>query len=146
MADDIETIAKDIVDSVIKVHKALGPGLLESAYQKCLAYELRQRGREVLTELIVPIVYENQKIDVGYRLDMLVDDLIVVENKTVDALMPIHMAQLLTYLKLKDCKLGFLLNWNVKLMKDGIRRVANGLAQPSIAIKSVKNSSRSLRS
>jgi len=146
MADDIEAGAKDIVDAAIKVHKALGPGLLESAYQQCLAYELRQRGRKVQTELIVPIVYENQKIDAGYRLDMLVEDLIIVENKTVDALMPIHMAQLLTYLKLKDCKLGFLLNWNVKLMKDGIKRVANGLAQPSTSVNSMKNSSRPLRS
>lgn len=127
MNDDIETVATDIVDAAIKVHKALGPGLLESAYQQCLAHELRKRGRNVKTEVTVPILYDGEKIDAGYRLDMVIDDKVIIENKTVEALLPIHEAQLLTYLKLKDCKLGFLLNWNVKLMKDGIRRKANGM-------------------
>ena len=140
MADDIEAVARDIVDAAIKVHKALGPGLLESAYQECLAYETRKRGREVLTEQIVPIFYDNQQIDADFRLDMLIDGLVIVENKTVDTLLPIHMAQLLTYLKLKDCKLGFLLNWNVKLMKDGIKRVANGIITPSYPVKHPKES------
>lgn len=129
--EDIEAVARDIVDTAIKVHKALGPGLLESAYQHCHAYELRQRGRKVSTEVALPLVYEGQKIDAGYRLDSLVDDLVIVENKTVDALLPIHQAQLLTYLKLSGCKIGFLLNWNVKLMKDGIRRVVYDLSGPT---------------
>ncbi len=129
MNDDIEAIATDIVDSAIKVHKALGPGLLESAYQQCLAHELRKRGRRVMTEVIVPILYDGEKIDAGYRLDLLVDNEVIIENKTVDTLLPIHEAQLLTYLKLKNCKLGFLLNWNVKLMKNGIRRMVNGLPE-----------------
>ncbi len=128
---DIEEIAKDVVDAAIKVHKSLGPGLLESAYQHCHAYELRQRGRKVLTEVTLPLVYEGQKIDVGYRIDTLIDDLIIVEHKTVETLLPIHQAQLLTYLKLSDCKIGFLLNWNVKLMKDGIRRVVYNLSGPT---------------
>jgi GxxExxY protein len=127
MASDIEAVAKDIVDTAFKVHKEFGPGLLESAYQQCHAYELRKRGRRVLTEVVLPIVYDGQKIDAGYRIDMIVDDLIIVENKTVETILPIHTAQLITYLKLKDCRLGFLINWNVKLIKNGIVRVANGM-------------------
>jgi GxxExxY protein len=122
---DIEEAAKIIVDSAIKVHRALGPGLLESAYQQCLAYELRKRGLRVDCEVTLPIVYDGQQIDAGYRVDMLVEDCIIIENKTVDQVLPIHQAQLLTYLKHRDCRLGFLLNWNVKLMRDGIKRMVN---------------------
>jgi len=110
MANDIEAVAKDIVDAAFKVHKEFGPGLLESAYQQCHAYELRKRGRKVLTEVVLPIVYDGQQIDAGYRIDMIVNDLIIVENKTVETVIPIHTAQLITYLKLKDCRLGFLIN------------------------------------
>ena len=127
MKNDIEAVAKDIVDAAFKVHKEFGPGLLESAYQQCHAYELRKRGRKVLTEVVLPIVYDGQQIDAGYRIDVIVDDLIIVENKTVENILPIHTAQLITYLKLKDCRLGFLINWNVKLIKNGIVRVANGM-------------------
>jgi len=131
MSENIELIAKDIVDTAIKVHMALGPGLLESAYQYCHAYELRKRGRRIVTEVLLPIVYDGQQIDAGYRIDMLVDNLIIIENKTVESLLPIHQAQLLTYLKLKGNNLGFLLNWNVRLMKHGIRRVVYNLSSPS---------------
>ena len=127
MTNDIEIVAKDIVDAAFKVHKEFGPGLLESAYQQCHAYELRKRGRKVLTEVVLPIIYDGQEIEAGYRIDMIVDDLIIVENKTVETILPIHTAQLITYLKLKDCRLGFLINWNVKLIKNGIVRVANGM-------------------
>ncbi|HKJ37973.1 MAG TPA: GxxExxY protein [Anaerolineales bacterium] len=127
MKDEIEAIATDVVDCAVKVHKALGPGLLESAYQQCHAFELRKRGRDVKTEVKLPIVYEGQKIDAGYRIDVLVDDLIVIENKVVESLLSIHQAQLLTYLKLSGCKIGFLLNWNVTLMKNGLRRVVYNL-------------------
>jgi len=120
---DIEVVATDIVDAAIKVHRALGPGLLESAYQYCLAHELRKRGRKVVTELVLPIVYDGQCLDAGYRLDMLIDDCIIIENKAIEELLPIHDAQLLTYLRLRDCRIGFLLNWNVKLMKNGIKRL-----------------------
>ncbi|MCL4302339.1 MAG: GxxExxY protein [Anaerolineae bacterium] len=124
---DIEEVARNIVDSAIKVHRALGPGLLESAYQHCLIYELRKRSFEVKHELVLPVMYDGQQIDAGYRIDMLVEDCIIVENKAVDQLLPIHEAQLLTYLKLRNCQLGFLLNWNVVLMKHGIKRMVNNL-------------------
>jgi len=120
---DIETIGKNIVHCAIKVHSILGPGLLESAYQKCLAYELEQLGHKVECELLLPLQYGPVNIDAGYRLDMLVDDSVIVENKTVDAIHPINQAQLLTYLKLKNIQLGYLLNWNVPLMKQGIKRM-----------------------
>ena len=122
---DIEKIGKDIVHCSIKVHKALGPGLLESAYQKCLAYELEQLGHKVQCELILPIEYGPVQIDAGYRVDMLIDDCVIVENKAVDALQPINEAQLLTYLKMKKLHLGYLLNWNVPVMKQGIKRMLN---------------------
>jgi GxxExxY protein len=124
---DIEEIATQIVDAAIKVHRALGPGLLESAYQRCLAYELRTRGMIVETEVLLPLKYEGIEIDAGYRIDMWVNRSIVVENKTVESLLPIHQAQLLTYLKLTGSKLGFLLNWNVPVMKSGIKRMVNHL-------------------
>jgi GxxExxY protein len=95
---DIEDVARDVVDAAVKVHMALGPGLLESAYRECHAFELRKRGRKVLTELKLPLTYEGNQIDTGYRLDELVDDLIIVENKAVESLLPIHQAQLMTYL------------------------------------------------
>jgi len=139
MMDNIEDIAKDIVDAAYKVHKEFGPGLLESAYQQCHAYELRKHGRQVLTELKLPIVYDGQEFDDGYRIDELVDNLVVIENKTVESILPIHMAQLITYLKLKDCRLGFLINWNVKLIKNGITRVANGIVEPSLPVKFIRN-------
>lgn len=139
MTDNIEDVAKDIVDAAYRVHKEFGPGLLESAYQQCHAYELRKRGRHVLTELKLPIIYDGQEFDDGYRIDELVDNLVVIENKTVESVLPIHMAQLITYLKLKGCKLGFLINWNVKLIKNGIMRVANVIAEPSLPVRFIKS-------
>jgi GxxExxY protein len=124
---DIEEVARQTVDAAIKVHRALGPGLLESAYQKCLEYELRKRGLQVECEVLLPVIYEGVQIDAGYRIDMLVEGCVIIENKTVEKLLPIHQAQLLTYLKLRDCRLGFLLNWNVPLMKQGIKRMVNNL-------------------
>jgi len=123
----LEKWATQIVDSIFKVHTSLGPGLLESAYQVSLAYELTKRGLEVQTEVPQPIIYDTVKLDIGYRLDMLVNHTIVIENKTVDALLPVHQAQLITYLKLSGLKLGFLVNWNSTKIKDGIHRIVNGL-------------------
>ncbi len=120
--NDIEAIAKEIVDSAIKVHRSLGPGLLESAYQTCLAHELRKRGLAVECELILPILYDGITVDSGYRIDMLVENKIIIENKSVEKILPLHEAQLLTYLKMKKCAIGFLLNWNTRLMVDGIKR------------------------
>jgi len=125
--DDIERIAKELVDCVVKVHRLLGPGLLESAYQACLAYELRDRAFDVRCEVAMPVRYGGIEIEAGYRIDMLVDDCIIVENKSVQAIPPICEAQLLTYLKLSGRKLGFLVNWNVPLIKDGIKRMVNDL-------------------
>jgi GxxExxY protein len=124
---DIEKVATHIVDASIKVHRTLGPGLLESAYQKCLEHELKSRGLKVKCEIPQPLFYEGLAVDAGYRLDMIVEDQIVIENKTVERVLPIHIAQLLTYLKLTEYKIGFLLNWNVILMKDGIIRKVNNL-------------------
>ena len=125
---DIEVIAKDVVDCAIKVHKALGPGLLESAYQHCHAYELKKRGWEAQTEVKIPLLYEDQKIEIGYKIDTLINNLVIVENKAVESVLPIPEAQLLTYMKLSGCKLGFLLNWNVPLMKQGIKRFVLNLS------------------
>lgn len=122
---DIEDVAKEIVDAAIKVHRTLGPGLFESTYQKCLAYELRKRGLRVDCEVVLPIVYDGVEIESGFRMDMLVENLIVVENKTVDRIAPIHSTQLLTHLRLGGYQLGFLLNWKVTLMKHGINRIIN---------------------
>ena len=124
---DIESIATHIVDAAVKVHKAFGPGLLESAYQTCLAYELIKRRILVECEVILPIEYDGLKLDAGYRVDMLVEECIIIENKCVEKVLPIHMAQILTYLKLRGCKLGFLINWHAPLIKDGIKRVVNKL-------------------
>ena len=126
----LEEIGRNIVDSALKVHKALGPGLLESAYQQCLANELRKRGFKVETEVTLPVCYENLAIDAGYRLDMIVDNQVIVENKAVEQLIPVHSAQIITYLKLGNFRLGYLINWNVPLIKDGIFRFANGIPEP----------------
>ena len=121
---NLEEIAQQVVDSAIKVHTALGPGLLESAYQACLAHELRKRALRVETEVPVPVHYDTVQIDIGYRLDMRVEGMLMVENKAVEALLPVHQAQLMTYLKLTGYKLGFLINFNVGRLRDnGIRRV-----------------------
>ena len=119
-----DKIGSQIVDAALKVHRHLGPGLLESAYQTCLAYELRKRGIHVECEVDQPIEYDGLKISVGYRIDMIVENCVLIENKAVEKLMPIHEAQLLTYLKLRKCHLGYLINWHMPLIKDGIKRMA----------------------
>ncbi|HEC36572.1 MAG TPA: GxxExxY protein, partial [Anaerolineae bacterium] len=111
--------------AAIEVHRALGPGLLESAYEACLTFELAQRGLQVERQRPLPVVYQEVKLDCGYRLDLLVEEAVIVEVKAVDRLMPIHQAQLLSYLKLSGCKVGLLINFNVKVLKDGIRRMVN---------------------
>jgi GxxExxY protein len=123
----IEQIGTCVVDSAIRVHCALGPGLLESTYEHCLAYELRRAGHSVDCQVTVPIQYREIKIDAGYRLDLLVDRLVIVENKAVERLLAIHATQLLSYLRLTNLKLGFLINWNVSLLRDGLHRYVNEL-------------------
>lgn len=121
--DILEKVASQIVDSAIKIHKALGPGLLENVYQLCFVHELNLRNIRVAQQVNIPIVYENLKIEHALRLDLVVEDLIIVELKAVEQLLPVHQAQLLTYLRLSNRKLGFLLNFNVPLMKHGIKRI-----------------------
>jgi len=116
-----------VVDAAIKVHTALGPGLLEGAYEGCLVHELRKRGHLVAQQLPLPVLYDGICIDLGYRIDLLVDGGVVVEVKSVGKLAPIHNAQLLSYLKLGGYKVGLLLNFNVPRLKDGIRRIVNRL-------------------
>lgn len=113
--------------SALKVHQALGPGLLESAYEECLFYELKKLGLLIEKQKALPLIYEEVKLDVGYRLDILVENKLILEIKSVDCLNEVHFAQLLTYLKLTNCKLGLLINFNVALLKYGIKRVANNL-------------------
>ncbi|MCA9942267.1 MAG: GxxExxY protein [Anaerolineales bacterium] len=127
MKERLDGITEQIIGGAIAVHKALGPGLLESAYEACLVYELRQRGLKIEQQKELPIIYGDVKLDCGYRLDLFVEDLVIVELKAVDRLAPIHEAQLLSYLKLADCRLGLLINFNVTLLKRGIRRLANNL-------------------
>ncbi len=120
-------ISKIVFDCALKVHKSLGPGLLESAYEECLFYELKKQDLNVEKQKPLPLVYENVKLEIGYRVDLLVETKVIIEIKSVDALNDIHLAQILTYLKLSDCKLGMLINFNVTLIKNGIKRVANNL-------------------
>jgi GxxExxY protein len=120
-------ISKIVLDSSIQVHRSLGPGLLESAYQRCLAYELEQQGLHIEVEKGLPLVYKEVEMEIGYRVDIFVNKKVIVEIKSVDALHNIHLAQVLTYLKLSESKLGLLINFNTKLLKDGFRRVVNNL-------------------
>jgi GxxExxY protein len=124
---DIELVATEIVDSSVKVHSALGPGLLESAYNACLAHELRKRGLRVRTEVPLPVVYDGFRVDLGYRIDQLVEESVIVEVKAVSKIKEIHDAQLLSYLVLSGHKLGFRINFHEVHVKNGIRRMVNGL-------------------
>ncbi len=116
-------ISRAVVDGAIKVHRALGPGLLESAYQASLAHLLMKEGYKVELEKPQPVKFQEVELDTGYRLDMLINEKVIIELKAVESLNDIHMAQILTYLKLSKCKLGMILNFNVRLMKSGIKRV-----------------------
>ena len=116
-----------ILNAALKVHSSLGPGLLESAYQACLAHELRSRGLNVQVQLPLPVTYDGRLIDIAYRVDMLVDGCIIIELKTVPKVLPIHQAQLLSYLKLSGFRLGLLINFHVVHLRDGLSRMVNGL-------------------
>lgn len=120
---DIEEVFKKVLDCSFQVHTSLDPGLLESSYEECLYYELKQNGLTVEKQKALPLIYKEVKLDIGYRIDLLVENNVIVEIKSVESLADIHMAQILTYLKLSGCKLGLLVNFNVKHLKDGIKRV-----------------------
>lgn len=116
-----------VIGCAIKVHSALGPGLLESAYQECLFYELRKAGLQVEKQKTLPLVYEDVKLECGYRVDLLIEGKLIIEIKAVEGITDIHLAQVLTYLKLSGCKLGLLINFNVVQLKQGIKRVVSSL-------------------
>ena len=122
--ESTDVVAKAIVDAAFRVHTALGPGLLESVYETCLVHEIGRHGLQVQRQLLLPIQYDGIQIDAGLKLDLFVNACVVVELKSVEKLLPIHEAQLLTYLKLANCRLGLLINFNVPLIKNGIRRLA----------------------
>jgi len=126
---DINQLSSKIIGAAIEVHKALGPGLLESSYQKCLCHELGLRGIAFENEKPLPLVYKGEKLDCAYQMDLVVENAIIVELKSCEKLKPIHEAQLLTYLKLSNLKLGLLLNFNVPVMRDGIKRIVNKLKE-----------------
>ena len=122
IAPDVERVGKVVLDSAFKVHTALGPGLLESVYETTTAYEIRKVGLNVETQVSLPILYDGQELASGLRLDMLVEKCVIVEIKSVEAMNPIYEAQIMTYLRLSNVRLGFLINFNVKRLKDGIKR------------------------
>ena len=126
VSDELERLAKMSVDAAYKVHKALGPGLLESVYEACMAYELRKAGLDVDRQKELPIVYDGQELDEGLRLDLLVEGKLIVELKAVEKMIPLFTAQTMTYLKLTKRRLGLLINFNVPMIKDGIKRVIVG--------------------
>lgn len=132
----INAITGEIVDAAIKVHSALGPGLMESVYEICLTHELRKRDLRVQQQVHLPVVYEGIRIEAGYRLDLLVEETVVVELKAVESVLPVHKAQLLSYLRLSGKPVGLLLNFNVIHMRDGIRRIVNRLPEPALTATS----------
>lgn len=125
-ADTDPVLSGLVLEAAFQVHSKLGPGLLESAYQACLFYELQKRGLFAKKEVPLPVIYDDVRLDCGYRLDLVVENQLILEIKSVDALAPIHTAQLLTYLKLANIRFGLLLNFNVVRLKNGIKRVVNG--------------------
>ena len=129
MVKELNKITETIIGATMAVHQELGPGLLESAYEVCLAYELAECGLAVERRKALPVKYRGTKVDCGYRMDLLVEEKVVVELKAQDRLEPIHRAQLLSYLKLSGCKVGLLINFNVKVLKNGIRRMVLGLKE-----------------
>jgi len=124
---DENQLSYKIIGVALELHRNIGPGLLESAYENALAYDLREKGLEVRQQVPMPFVYKEIKMDVGYRLDLLVENKVIIEVKAIENLAPVHFAQLLTYLKLSHIKLGLLINFNCKLLKEGIHRMANNM-------------------
>lgn len=123
----LNQVTEKIIGAAIEIHKTLGPGLLESAYEECLCYELSRAGLHFQRQVDLPVLYKEVRLDCGYRLDLIVEDAVIVELKTVECLLPIHEAQLLTYLKMKNLRVGILINFNVPVLKDGIKRMVNNL-------------------
>lgn len=137
--DKLDSITRRIIGAAIEVHRRLGPGLLESAYETCLAYELRQVGFKVEEQKPLPIVYRDIKLDCGYRLDLIVEDSVIVEVKAVEHLAPIHDAQLLSYLRLADKRVGLLINFHVRVLKNGLKRIVNDFPDSALSACSAVN-------
>jgi GxxExxY protein len=125
LVDELDRLTERIIGAAIEVHRVTGPGLLESAYMECLCYELSRIGLEFRRQVQMPVSYKGLNLDCGYRLDLLVEDSVIVELKAVDHLLPVHSAQLLTYLRLSGRKIGLLMNFNERVLKDGLKRLAN---------------------
>jgi GxxExxY protein len=134
----MQQVTSRIIGAAIEVHQALGPGLLESAYEECLAHEMRLRGLSFLRQVSLPVTYKGVELDCAYRLDFLVNDTVVIELKSVEALLPIHTAQVLTYLKLGNWNLGLLINFNVTLLKNGLRRLVFNYDESSVPSASLR--------
>jgi GxxExxY protein len=145
-SEKLNFLTERIIHAAIEVHKALGPGLLESAYQTCTAFELVQEGFKIDQEKPLPVEYKGMHLDAGYRLDMVINDAVIVEFKSVDTFAPIHEAQLLSYLKLSGIKVGLLINFNVKYLKNGIRRIVNNFPDNPSAERTPNQTPRSPRS
>ena len=124
-AEEMNTLTGTIIGAAIEAHRILGPGLLESAYEACLAFELKEQGLKIDRQIELPLIYKNLYLDCGYRLDLLVNDAVVVEIKAITTIAPIHLAQLTSYLKLTKCRVGLLINFNVTMLRDGITRIVN---------------------
>jgi GxxExxY protein len=137
--DKLDLITRRIIGAAIEVHKALGPGLPESAYQTCLAYELQERGFKVEQQLPLPVIYKNVKLDCGYRLDLVVEDSVILEIKAIQELAPIHDAQLLSYLRLSGKTVGLIINFHVRVLKDGLKRVVNEFPDSAFSAASAVN-------
>lgn len=140
LSPEENALTERIIGAAIRVHKAIGPGLLESAYQACLYYELQKSGLRVREQVPVPLVYGDVVLDVSYRLDLLVEEKVIVELKAVDSITSIHEAQLLSYLKLQDKRIGLLINFHVELLVSGVRRILNGYNSAKTSVSSVSNS------
>ena len=138
--DRLDQITRRIIGAAIEVHKTLGPGLLESAYQACLAFELRERGLQVQEQEPLPIKYKNVRLDCGYRMDVVVENSIVVEIKAIEQLAPIHQAQLLSYLRLSGKRVGLLINFHARGLKQGVKRIVNEFPDSAVSAYSAVNS------
>ena len=134
--EKLDLITKDIIGAAIEVHRRLGPGLLESAYEACLAFELHERGLKIEQQKPLPVVYREVQLDCGYRLDLVVEDLVIIELKAIEQLLPIHDAQLLSYLRLSNKNIGLLINFHVRLLKNGVKRIVHEFPDSAASARS----------
>jgi GxxExxY protein len=135
-SEELDKITRSIIGAAIYVHNHLGPGLLESAYEACLAQQLAKRGLRVEKQKQLPVIFEGYRVDCGYRIDLLVENKIIVEIKAVEAVLSIHKAQLLSYLRLSGCKVGLLINFNVKMLRQGLSRIVNHFPENNLSRRS----------